>query len=78
MFTMLFQPKFFMIEIKRFIQSAFASGSRLMGISRIHLIIYFLECIFRQVESYAYDPLCKLHGETQKTPFWLISWYAKG
>ena len=32
------------IEIKLFIQSAFASGSRLMGIIRIHLMIYFLEC----------------------------------
>ncbi len=32
------------IEIKLFIQSAFASGSRLMGIIHIHLIIYLLEC----------------------------------
>ncbi len=27
------------------IQSAFASGSRLMGIIHIHLMIYFLECM---------------------------------
>ena len=33
------------IEITLFIQSAFASGSRLMGIICIHLMIYFLECI---------------------------------
>ncbi len=33
------------IEIKLFIQSAFASGSRLMGIIHIHLMIYFLECV---------------------------------
>ncbi len=33
------------IEIKLFIQSAFASGSHLMGITYIHLMIYFLECM---------------------------------
>ncbi len=32
------------IEIKLFIQSAFADGSRLMGIICIHLMNYFLEC----------------------------------
>ncbi len=32
------------IEIKLFIQSDFASGSHSMGIIRIHLMIYFLEC----------------------------------
>ncbi len=32
------------LEIKLSIQSDFASGSRLMGIIRIHLMIYFLEC----------------------------------
>ncbi len=32
------------IEIKLFIQSAFAGGSHLTGIIRIHLMIYFLEC----------------------------------
>ena len=32
------------IEIKLFIQSDFASGRRLMGIIRIRLMIYFLEC----------------------------------
>ncbi len=30
--------------MKLFIPSAFASGIRLMGIIRIHLMIYFLEC----------------------------------
>ena len=33
------------IEIKLFIQSDFASGSRLMGIICIHLMIHFLECM---------------------------------
>ncbi len=34
------------IEIKLFIQSAFTSWCRLMGIIRIHLMIYFLEGMF--------------------------------
>ncbi len=33
------------IEIKLSIQSAFASGSRLMGIIGIRLMTYFLECM---------------------------------
>ncbi len=36
------------IEIKLFIQSAFATGSRLMGTICIHLMIYFLECTNHQ------------------------------
>ncbi len=33
-----------LIEIKLSTQSAFTSGSYLMGIIHIHLVIYFLEC----------------------------------
>ncbi len=37
------------VEIKLSIQSNFASGSRLMGIIRIHLMIYFLHSQKKQL-----------------------------
>ncbi len=39
-------------RIKLSIQSDFANGSRLMGIIRMHLMIYFLECVIWQKVSY--------------------------
>ncbi len=53
------------IEIKLFNQCAFASGSRLMGIIRIHLMIYFLECTSSQDSSI--DNCCQLLSVMRKS-----------